>query len=118
MANYLLVYYGGTPESDPQKVGKVMEAWVKWFQELGQAVIDPGAPTIPGKTITDTGIIDGINGEHITGYTILKARSMESAAAMAKNSPILKDGGRVSIYEIIPTSTRKEPALAGKSSTS
>ncbi len=102
MANYLVVYYGGKMETDPKKAAKSMEVWMKWFKGLGKAVVDMGAPTKPGKTVSSKGTKNGVIGEPITGYTILKADSLDAAVALLKSSPQLTAGGQIVIYELLP----------------
>src|SRR5438552_13563272 len=49
MPKYLLAYHGGgMPETDEEKA-RVMEAWGTWYQELGQAIVDPGNPVGQAK---------------------------------------------------------------------
>ena len=38
-------------------------------------------------------------GTPFTGYTILQADSLDAAARLAKNSPVLQGGGSVTVYE-------------------
>ena len=102
MANYLLVYYGGKMETDPKKAQASMGAWLDWFKSLGQAVVDGGAPTQPGKTISSSGIKNNVKGEPITGYSILKAASMDAVVDMAKKCPHLAAGGQIAIYSTMP----------------
>jgi len=54
----------------------------------------------PGNIITD-GPYAEIK-ELIGGYTLVRAESLDEAAEMAKNCPILEMGGNVEIREINP----------------
>jgi hypothetical protein len=99
---YLLVYYGGKVESDPKKAKEAMGAWMKWFQDLGKAVVDAGAPTAPGKTVTGKGVKKGVIGDPVTGYSILQAENLDAAGDMAKKSPQMGAGGQIAIYELLP----------------
>jgi hypothetical protein len=99
---FLLVYYGGAMESDPRKVQETIGAWMKWFQDLGQAVVDGGAPTTPGKTIKGKTATKGVPGDPVTGYSVLQAADLDSVAALAKKSPHLSAGGQIAIYELTP----------------
>ncbi len=100
MANYLLVYYGGKMETDPKKAAKAMEVWMKWFKDNGKNVVDMGAPTKPGKTISSTGIKTGVIGEAVTGYSIIKADSLDAAVALAKTNPQIAASGQIAVYEL------------------
>jgi hypothetical protein len=99
---YILVYYGGATENDPKKAQETMGAWMKWFQDMGKAVVDGGAPTLPGKTVKGKTATKGVSGDPITGYSILQAEDLDSATAMAKKSPHLSAGGQIAIYELMP----------------
>lgn len=100
MTNYLLVYYGGKPAA-PNERQKVMDDWMNWFKSLGQAVVDVGNPTKPGKMVSSKGVKDGVKGDIVTGYSILKADSMNAVVEMAKKSPQLAAGGQIAIYEVM-----------------
>jgi hypothetical protein len=104
MSNFLLVFTGGgMPESEEEQA-KVMKAWEDWYLELGDAVVDPGNPTGPeAKTIVPGGSVsDGPDGTMATGYSILKADSMDNAVSLAKGCPMLDGGGNITVYEIVP----------------
>jgi len=105
MANFLLVYTGGNgvPATDAERK-KVMDAWGAWFGKLGPAVVDPGNPIAPkAKSISSDGSVhDGAVGTAATGYSILKADSLSQSVELAKACPVLRSGGKISVYEIAP----------------
>ena len=65
MANFVLLYSGGSAGATDAERGKVMEAWA-------------------------------------TGYSILKADSLNAAVDLAKGCPVLQSGGKITVYEITP----------------
>lgn len=100
MANYLLVYSGGSmPDTDEEKA-KVMQAWTSWFEKLGAAVVDGGNPTTgKAKTInSDMSVVDGPV-DMVSGYSVIKADSLEAAVEMTKTCPILMGGAKVMVFE-------------------
>jgi len=104
MANFLLVYTGGgMPASDAERK-KVMDAWGAWFGRLGAAVVDPGNPIGPkAKSISSDGSVhDGAVGTAASGYSILKADSLNQAVELAKGCPVLESGAKISVYETFP----------------
>jgi hypothetical protein len=101
MAKFLLVYYGGNMETDPAKAKKEMAAWLKWFGSLGKAVVDGGAPTMPGKIVSATGV-KSIGARPVTGYSILQAENLDAAIALAKGCPNIGEGGQVAVYTLMP----------------
>jgi len=101
MANYLLVYKGGSgnrPQT-PEEQKKVMDAWTGWFGQMGAAVVDGGNPFGPSASLSsDKSVKEGAS-SGLTGYSILKADSLQAAAELAKGCPHLSDGGTVEVYE-------------------
>ena len=101
MASYLLAYTGGsTPETEEARDAQ-MAAWGKWFQDLGEAVVDPGNPFGPSKAIAADGSVGDGASSGLTGYSVLAADSLDSATEMAKGSPVFAVGGRVDVYETL-----------------
>lgn len=104
MANFVLLYTGGgMPETEAEQAA-VMQAWGVWYGKLGSAILDGGNPFTPvAKSIASNGTVsDGPVGTMATGYTIIKADSMDAAAEMAKSCPILQSGGQITVYETFP----------------
>ncbi|MDQ6691578.1 MAG: YciI family protein [Candidatus Dormibacteraeota bacterium] len=102
MANFLLLYEGGKmPESQTEQA-KVMDAWGAWFGQLGDAVVDGGNPFTPAaKTISSDGTVrDGAGSA--SGYSVIKAGSLDEAVAKAKGCPVLAGGASVAVYETFP----------------
>jgi hypothetical protein len=101
MAKFLFVYYGGMMAATPAEQKKSMDAWMGWFGKMGEAVVDAGAPTKPGKILSKTGA-KSIGADPVTGYSIIKAENMNAAVALAKGTPNIPDGGQVAVYELLP----------------
>jgi hypothetical protein len=101
MANYLLVYYGGAMETDPKKAKATMDAWMKWFGGLGKALVEGGAPTMPGKFVGADGV-KSVGANPVTGYSIIKADNLDKAVTIAKGSPQIAAGGQIGVYETTP----------------
>ncbi len=100
MEKFLYVYFGGMTATTPAAQKKSMDAWMKWFSDMGKAVVDAGNPTMPGKEVTKAGAKKMTITKPITGYTIVQADNIDSAVKMAKMSPIINEGGKISIYPI------------------
>ena len=102
MANYLLLYSGGSMPETEEEQAAVMSAWTEWFTSLGAAVKDPGNPFTPGaaKTITGDGNVrDGGVAPTGSGYSVISADSLDAAVDLAKGCPVLMGGAEVSVYE-------------------
>src|SRR5438067_13481105 len=102
MANFVLVYRGGSMAETEAEQQKVMEAWMGWFGTLGDAVVDGGAPFGPSSSIASDGATSDGGRAALTGYSILTAASMPDAQTLAKGCPVLAAGGTVEIYEALP----------------
>lgn len=100
MANYILAYHGGKMPDTPEEGAKVMEAWRTWMGGLGDALINPGNPAGKSKTVTASGVTDDGGANPLSGFSIVKADSIEAAIEMAKGSPHL-DGGTIEVAELI-----------------
>jgi hypothetical protein len=104
MANFVLVYTGGGMPATEAERGKVMEAWGTWFGKLGDKVVDAGNPFgAEAKNVSDGGAVhDGAIGTAATGYSIVKADSLNAAVDLAKACPVLLSGGKITVYEVTP----------------
>ena len=101
MANFVLLYSGGNMPASEAEQQAVMKAWEAWFGKLGSAVVDQGDPFTPAaKSIAPDGkVSDGPVGTMASGYSILKADSLDAAVAMAKGCPVLQGGAKITVYE-------------------
>ena len=99
MANYVLVYKGGSMAETEAARAEAMAAWGKWFGELGPAVVDGGNPFGPSASIGSDGGVKDSASSGLTGYSVLKADSLSDATQKAKGCPILSSGGSIEVYE-------------------
>ena len=98
MANYVLVYHGGSMPESPEEGAKVMAAWTAWFGQLGGALVDGGNPASATKTIAANGSVsDDATGP--SGYSIIKADSLDAAVGLAKGCPVLLGGASIQVVE-------------------
>ena len=105
MANYVFAYKGGaTPDTTTEEErAEIMAAWNAWYGELGETIVDGGAPFGPSQSVAADGSVGG--GSDLTGYTIVKADSLSDATNMAKGCPIRQSGGSIDVYEAIDMPT-------------
>ncbi len=104
MQNFLLLYSGGgmAPTEAEQKA--IMAEWNAWFGSLGDALVDGGSPFQGAKSVSTTGhVSDGPVGSMASGYSVIKADSLDAALAIAKRCPVLKSGAQISVYDPAPT---------------
>lgn len=100
MANFVLLYHGGAGMPDTQdESAKVLAAWNTWFGHLGGALVDGGNPVSHVKTIHANGTVsDGGTGA-LSGYSVIKADSLDHAVKLAKGCPVLLGGASVEVAE-------------------
>ena len=100
MANFLLVYHGGgASEMTPEQQAGVMEAWTNWFSSLGSAVVDGGNPVSRNWSVNSDGTTEDGGANPATGYSVIKADSMQAALEAVRGCPIIAAGGTVEICE-------------------
>ena len=101
MSDYLLLYQGGSMPETEEAQKQVMDAWTSWFTSLGAAVKDPGNPfSGQAKTIAaDGSVSEGSGGGSASGYTVIKADSLDEATTLAKDCPVLQGGASVMVFE-------------------
>ena len=104
MANFVLLYIGGRMAETPEEQAQVMQAWGAWFGQLGSSLVDGGNPFTPvAKTVSKGGnVSDGPIGTLATGYSIIKADSLDAAVAIAKECPVFLTGSQITVYETSP----------------
>lgn len=103
MPSYVFAYKGGggmAPSPEAQKAA--MEAWGKWFGSLGSAVVDGGNPFGKAKSVGAGGDVKDGTASSLTGYSVVKADTIDAATTIAKGCPVLKNGGTVEVYETMP----------------
>jgi hypothetical protein len=104
MANYLLLYHGGGMPASEAEQKAVLKDWETWFGKLGSNLVDGGNPFTPkAKSVASDGkVSDGVSAM-ASGYSIIKADSLDAAAAVAKGCPVLKSGAKISVFETFNT---------------
>ncbi|MEM8542108.1 MAG: hypothetical protein AAGF25_14225 [Pseudomonadota bacterium] len=99
MTKYVFAFHSGPTPEEPGP--EVMEKWMAWFRDMGDAVVDGGAPVGPSRTVSSDGVSDDGGANPLSGYTIVEAESFDAACAMAKGCPALPSGGSVEVAERI-----------------
>ncbi len=100
MAKFVLMFHGGGAAEEPSR--EVMDRWMAWFGELGDAVVDMGSPLGASATIASDGTPSpGCGPDPATGYTVIEAANVHDAVVMAKGCPGLSTGGSVKLYEVM-----------------
>ena len=99
MPNFVFAYHGGGKPETPEAGEKAMAAWSKWFQDMGDQVIEPGHPVGMSRTVSADGVADHGGSNPLSGISIVRADDHDAAVELAKGCPILADGGTVEVAE-------------------
>ena len=109
MKKFALVYYGGTKAEDikEEDADAIMAAWMAWYKELGDAVVDGGNPFASnGKKVETSGVSNiAVEEWPAKGYTIVQAESIDDAVKFAQSNPMMSEGSddvQVRVYECLP----------------
>ena len=92
MSNYVFAYYGEPKFKSSEEGAKYKEKFMVWVRDLGDALVNPGTPLGKPKTVSSGGISDGGGSSRLTGFSIVRANSMDAALEMAKRCPHLEHG--------------------------
>ncbi len=99
MANYLLVYHGGSMPEGEAESAKATDAWNAWFHQLGDAVVDGGNPASGTRVIASDGSVSDGGSTSPTGYSIIRAEDHAAAVALARGCPVLAGGAMIEVVE-------------------
>lgn len=98
MANFLLTYHGGSMPETKEEQDRVMGAWTAWFGTLGDALVDGGNPISRAQAISPNGsVMDPTSAP--SGYSIIRADTLDLAVALAKGCPVLAGGASILVSE-------------------
>jgi hypothetical protein len=98
---YLLLYTGGDMPVTEEENETMMDAWGAWLTGLGDAFVDGNPFTSNAKTVSPDGVVsDGPVGPMVSGYSLVKAASMDEAAGIATGCPAKLSGASISIFEV------------------
>ncbi|HEY5550033.1 MAG TPA: hypothetical protein VIK37_02440 [Candidatus Saccharimonadales bacterium] len=103
MKNYVYIYYNKGDQANVP-MDEVLKAWGAWFAKLGDKLVDGGNPFNDGaKVVTKSGV-KALDDDPSSGYSIVKAASLDEAAEMAKSCPLLGHvpNGAIHVYEALP----------------
>ncbi len=110
MKDFLFVFradYKAMPKGSPEEMQATTQKWMNWIAGLAaqNKLSDRGnALESSGKVVKNDNVItDGPYTEikeAIMGYSLVKANSIEEATELAKDCPILSQGGNVEVREI------------------
>ena len=96
MKKFVYLYFGGNPPATPEAGKAIMADWMSYFQNMGDKIVDGGAPLGPHKSV------GGKSTANPSGYSIVNAASLDDAVKLTKGHPHLKMGGTIEVCETQP----------------
>lgn len=100
MPDFMFVYHGGGRPESEEAQKETMARWGAWMEKNQSSLVNPGNPVGMSKTVTANGVEDNGGPNPTSGFTIVKADSIDAAVDIAKSNPILADGGTVEVAEL------------------
>lgn len=101
MTQFVLVYLGGNQPSSPEEANKHFSKYMEWLSSLGDSVVIPTIPLKDTTTVSPDGTVREGGSSAMSGFTILKADSMEAAISIAQACPFLEIGGSLEVSEMM-----------------
>lgn len=85
MATFLFLYKGFVPPTP-----EIGQAWMAWFESVGERFVDSGNPLTGGTEVTRDGDTElALGPESLTGYSLVRAADREEALALARTNPMI-----------------------------
>jgi hypothetical protein len=97
MTRYVVTYHGGGMPTDDKGRQEAMAAFATWVQQTGKALIDPGAPLGPAKTVSSSSVKDGPASGPFGGYSVIEAEDIDAAVNLVAKHPFVERGGSLQI---------------------
>jgi hypothetical protein len=105
MAEFIFAYR--SPAGYAPGDAETVNAWRAWFAGMGAALQDMGRPVFSRSTVGAT----SADGTQLGGYSVVTARNLDEALALAKGCPVVAIGGGVEVGELADIPAE---ALAGQ----
>ena len=105
MKKFIVLYHApaeAMATAAPEEKMEGMKPWMAWKDSIGDALVDFGAPLMPGQRLLPDGTSEGSSKE-VTGYSIIQANEMSEAKSLLKGHPHLAwtGGGDIEVHEAI-----------------
>ncbi|KPJ94938.1 MAG: hypothetical protein AMJ55_05210 [Gammaproteobacteria bacterium SG8_15] len=101
MKQFVFVYLGGNQPSSPEEANKHFAKYMEWLTSLGDSVVIPTIPLKDTSTVSPDGAIREGGSSAMSGFSIIKADSIEAALAIAQACPFLEIGGSLEVSEMM-----------------
>src|SRR5438874_7495053 len=96
MARFLVIYHGSEMPHDAEIMAQAKAAFERWVGEVGEAVVDPGAPLRMVAQVSKSGADDPVD---VSGYSIIEAENAEADVALLQSHPFVARGVILQVNE-------------------
>jgi hypothetical protein len=107
MSKFIIVYLGGNQPSSPEEGQQHFAKYMEWLNSLGDSAVSPANPLKDTTTVNPDGRVTAGGTTTMSGYTIVRADSMESALSIAMTCPFLDIGGSLEVSELVEMPDQK-----------
>ena len=101
MKQYVLVYLGGDHPTNQEEARRHHMKYVDWLTSLGDALVIPTIPLKDTATVSSDGSVREGSSSAMSGFSVIKADSMQAALAIAQACPFLEIGGLLEVSEMM-----------------
>ena len=101
MKQFVLVYLGGNQPSNEEDAKNHFTKYTEWLSSLGDAIVIPTIPLKDTTTVSPDGAIREGGSSAMSGFTIIKAESIEAALSIAQSCPFLEIDGSLEVSEMM-----------------
>ncbi len=101
MKKFVLVYLGGNQPSSEEDARNHFNKYTEWLSSLGDAVVIPTIPLKDTSTVSPDGSVHEGGSSAMSGFSIIKADSMEAALSIARSCPFLEIEGSLEVSEMM-----------------
>jgi hypothetical protein len=101
MTKFLVTYHGtGAPRNEEEQ-RQAMAAFKAWVDQVGSALVDPGAPLGGSAVVSSEGVTDGVAEGPAGGYSVLEAVDLNAAADLLRDHPFVGRGGTLQVSQAV-----------------
>lgn len=105
MSKFVFIYHAPMTPAEaappsPEQMEAVMGEWNAWAGKVGDGMVDFGTPLAGGVRVTTKGTSPSTR--EVAGYSIIEARDLDAALALAKDHPHLNmpGGCEIEVHEV------------------
>ena len=99
MPNFVFAFHGGKKPETPEGGKQMMEEWLAWMEASREKFVDIGHPVGMSKTVSAKGVEDNGGSNPLSGYSVIKADTIEEACELASSCPHLNYEGSIEVAE-------------------